>query len=105
MHHYMGTHQQTQTTVPRGLFSNAERAFLRGENEVEDPDGYKRNLRHRAKKQMDRIEDDLELAEEAGQEDLVDEFHNRFSRYKQLEREVQRLRSELEAEREGEDAE
>lgn len=79
--------------------SNAEREFLRGENEVEDPDGYERNLKYRAKQQMERIEDDLELLERNGFDDLAEEFFNRFSRYKQLEREVDRLRDELEDER------
>lgn len=91
----MATQDKMRSQVQRGIFSDAERAFLRGEKDIEDPDGYRRNLRYRARQQMDRIEDDLELAEEAGRDELVDEFHNKFSRYKQLEREVERLREEV----------
>jgi len=91
----MGTAQQTDTRVPRGLLSNAEREFIRGERDAEDPDGYIRNLKYRARKQMDRIEDDIELLREHGYDDLADEFYEQFSRYKQLEREVEQLRDEL----------
>jgi len=91
----MGTAQQTDTRVPRGLLSNAEREFIRGEREAEDPDGYVRNLKYRVRKQMDRIEDDIELLREHGYDELADEFYEQFSRYKQLEREVEQLRDEV----------
>jgi len=88
----MGTAQPTR--VPTGLLSNGERDFFRGESDVQDPDGYRRNARHRARKRMDQIEEDLEVLEEAGQEDLVEEFYNRFGRDR-LEREIEELREQI----------
>jgi len=89
----MGTAQPTR--VPTGLLSNGERDFFRGESDVQDPDGYRRNARHRARKRMDQIEEDLEVLGEAGQADLVEEFYNRFGRDRRLEREIEELREQI----------
>ena len=91
----MGTSQQSKARVSTGILSNGEREFYRHEKDVKDPDGYRRNARYRARKRMDQIEEDLELLEQAGEDDLVEEFHNRFSRVGQLEKEVDRLRSKV----------
>jgi len=91
----MGTPQHSRTSVPTGILSDGERQFFLGEKEVEDPDGYERNARYRARQRMDQIEKDLEVLRENGQEDLVNEFLNRFGRVERLEREVERLRDEL----------
>jgi len=90
----MGTQQPSR--VPTGLLSNGERDFFRGESDVKDPDGYRRNARHRARKRMDQIEEDLEVLEAAAQDDVVEEFYNRFGRDKRLEREIEQLRQQLE---------
>jgi hypothetical protein len=81
--------------MPTGILSTGERDFFRGESDVDDPDGYRRNARHRARKRMDQIEEDLQVLKEAGQDDLVEEFYNRFGR-ERLEREIEELRRELE---------
>ena len=65
------------------------------EKEVEDPDGYQRNARYRARQRMDQIEEDLDVLRDAGQKDLVEEFVNRFGRVERLEKEVEELRSKL----------
>mgnify|MGYP006896951959 FL=1 len=95
MYYYMGTPQQSRTRVSTGILSDGERAFFRDEKEVEDPDGYQRNARYRARQRMDQIEEDLEVLRESGQEDLVEEFVNRFGRVERLEREVEELREKL----------
>lgn len=95
LHHYMGTTPQSRTRVSTGILSDGERAFFRDEKEVEDPDGYERNARYRARQRMDQIEEDLDVLREAGQEDLVKEFVNRFGRVERLEKEVEELRSKL----------
>lgn len=92
----MGTPQQPRTRVSTGILSDGERRFFQDEKEVKDPDGYRRNARYRARQRMDQIEDDLEVLRQAGQEDLVAEFYDRFGRVERLEREVERLREELE---------
>lgn len=92
----MGTAQQSQHSVTTGILSKGERAFFRGEKDPSDPDGYKRNARYRARQRMNRIEKDLELLREAGQEDLVEEFYNRFSETTRLREEVEELREQVE---------
>lgn len=93
-YHYMGTTQQVNASVT-GLLSKGEREFFNGENEPQDPDGYRRNARYRARQRIDRIEKDLELLEQAGEDDIVAEFYQRFSRVEQLEREVKQLREQV----------
>lgn len=94
----METPQHSRTRVSTGILSDGERAFFKGEKTVEDPDGYKRNARYRARQRMDQIEDDLDVLREHGQEDLVEEFVNRFGRVERLEREVEALREQLDKE-------
>lgn len=50
---------------------------------------------------MDQIEEDLKVLREAGQDDLVEEFVSRFGRVERLEREIEKLRRELEDERDS----
>lgn len=90
----MGTPQPTR--VPTGLLSTGERAFFRGESDVDEPDAYRRNARYRARKRMDQIEEDVEVLAAAGQDDIVDEFYNRFGRDKRLERKIEELEARLE---------
>ncbi|MFC7216510.1 hypothetical protein ACFQO4_20840 [Saliphagus sp. GCM10025334] len=90
----MGTTPQVESTVT-GLLSKGEREFFQGEKDPEDPDGYRRNARYRARQRIQQIEDDLELLEEVGEEDIVAEFYNQFSRVGQLEKEVEQLRSQI----------
>lgn len=94
----MGTPQQPTRRMTTGLLSEGEREFFEGEKEPEDPDGYRRNARYRARQRMDQIEKDIEVLQEAGEDDLVDEFFNRFGRVQRLEREVEQLRSQLDQE-------
>lgn len=91
----MGTKQRPRQTVSTGILSDGEREFFRGEKDVKNPDGYRRNARYRARQRMDQIEEDLQVLREAGQDDLVDDFHQRFERVGRLEREIEELRSRL----------
>lgn len=90
----MGTTQQTNPSVA-GLLSKSEREFLSGENEPQDPDGYRRNTRYRARKRIEQVEDDLELLEEAGEGDIVEEFYQRFSRVGQLQARIEELEEQV----------
>jgi hypothetical protein len=91
----MGTPQQAQPRVSTGILSKSERAFFKGEKNVEDDDGYRRNARYRARKRIKQIEEDLQVLEEAGEDDLVEEFYNQFSRVQRLEKELDELRGEV----------
>jgi hypothetical protein len=93
---YMDSVSQTDAHVPTGILTDGEREFLRGESDVEDPAAYRSNIRYRAKKRMSRIEEDLDVLREHGEEELVEEFFNRFGRVQRLEREIEALRAELE---------
>lgn len=92
---YMG-HAKTQSTlVTTGLLSQAEREFLNGDRDVENPDGYHGNLRHRARKRIEQIERDLELLDEHGHDDIVNEFWNKYSEHEQLRDDVDEIRDLL----------
>lgn len=91
----MGTPSQSKQRMTTGLLSEGERDFYTGDKDPEDSDGYRRNARYRARQRMDQIEKDIEVLQEAGEDDLVDEFFNRFGRVQRLERELEELRSQL----------
>ena len=75
-------------TVPTGLLSDNERAFLRGEKDVENPDQYERNLRYRANQRKDQMAEDLKLLEKEGHEDIVAGFYYKVNRIERLRREL-----------------
>lgn len=93
---YMDSASQQPVRVATGILTASERAFLRGENEVEQPDAYRSNIRYRVRQRMAQIEDDLALLREAGEGDVADEFLRRFDRVGQLEQEIGRLREQVE---------
>ncbi|WP_247005098.1 hypothetical protein [Halosolutus gelatinilyticus] len=87
--------------MSRGLLTKSEREFLRGEKDDVDARQYRYNIRSNFRSRVSELEDDLELLRDAGEEELVEEFHNTFSRMDRLEREVERLRDELDQERDS----
>lgn len=95
----MAASGQEPTIMDRGLLTNAEKDFLRGEKEDVDQEQYRYNIRSNFRSRMEELDDDLELLREAGEGDLVEEFYNQFGRMERLETEVDRLRKELEEER------
>jgi hypothetical protein len=52
-------------TVPTGLLTDKQRAYLRGEREgeVEDPGQYENQLRYEARERADQMLEDVELLE------------------------------------------
>ena len=82
----------------RGLLTKAQREYLRGEKPDVDAESYRYRTRSDFRQRMERLEEDLELLREAGEDDLVGEFYERFGRVERLQREVERLREQLEDE-------
>jgi hypothetical protein len=85
--------------MSRGLLTEAERAFLRGEKDSVDEQQYRYNVRSNFRSRMEQLSEDLELLREAGEDDLVEKFYAEFSRVERLEKELEALRAELEDER------
>lgn len=80
----------------RGLLTKRQREFLRGEvNDIEDEQQYIYNIRSDFRERMERLEEDLQLLRDAGQDELAEEFYVKFERVERLEREVEELRDEL----------
>ena len=76
-------------SVPTGLLSDSQRAFLRGENEdIENPEQYERNIRYRASQRVGQMAEDLALLEKHGHEDIVAEFYHEVNRIERLRREL-----------------
>ncbi len=97
----MATTPEPHGIMSRGLLTKSEREFLRGEKDDVDARQYRYNIRSNFRSRVSELEDDLELLRDAGEEELVEEFHNTFSRMDRLEREVERLRDELDQERDS----
>jgi len=86
-------------TVPTGLLTDKQRAFLRGEreDESEDPGQYENQLRYEAKERADQMLEDLELLEAEGHEDIVMQFYWHVGRLERIRRAI----ADLEADRDG----
>ncbi len=75
----MATQEHTTTTMNRGLLTEGEREFYRGDKpDIEDPQGYRYNVRSRFRDRLDELETDIQILREAGEDDLVDEFSQRM---------------------------
>lgn len=83
------------TVMNRGLLTKAQREFLRGEKPDVDAESYRYRTRSDFRNRMDRLEEDIELLRQAGEDDLVGEFYERFGRVERLQREVADLREQL----------
>lgn len=85
----------------RGLLTKADRAFFKGGRDPENPDARRSDIRYNIKQRMNRIEEDIRILREAGEDDLVAEFYDRFGRTSQLEKRVRELEAQLEDARNG----
>ena len=79
----------------RGLLTESQRDFLTGDKDDVESDSYRYNLRSDFRARMNRLEEDLEYLAEAGEEDLVEEFYQRFSRTARIEQEIAELRKQV----------
>lgn len=89
-------------SVPTGLLTDNQRAFLRGEKDVENPDQYERNLRHRASQRVEQMAEDLAVLEEHGHDDIVAEFYYEVDRIERLRRELNTRLDDLDTDTTGE---
>jgi hypothetical protein len=84
----------------RGILTEDDRDFYRGDKQPDDPDAVRREKRHNISKRIAHIVEDLELLTEAGETDLVDEFHRETDRdagIEDLEAELANIRDHLSA--------
>lgn len=90
--------------MARSPLTDDNRAYLRGEKDVDNPKQYEYRLRNGVREGIKRLPEDLRLLEENGHEDLVGEFYRRTDAVQRLRMEVIELREtikELQAEQEG----
>lgn len=77
----------SQLTVPTGLLTDRQRAFLRGEREdITNPEQYEHNLRHQANQRVAQMAEDLDLLEAHGHEDIVAKFYYEVDKIERLRR-------------------
>jgi hypothetical protein len=82
--------------MSRGLLTEGEREFLRGEKtDIDDPQGYRYNVRSTFRARLEMLEQDLELLKEAGEDDLVEEFHSTFDKVERLQDRVESLENQV----------
>lgn len=79
----------------RGLMTADDRAFFRGEKDVDDEDKVAREKRYNIRRRLEKISDDLEILREAGEDSVVEDFYEETGRYERLEKKVKSLEREL----------
>lgn len=94
----MATDSERRHMQNRGLLTDDDRAFFRGEREFADDDKKgqaRRDKRHNIRSRMANIAEDIELLQEAGEDDLVNEFYGDIGRYERLEQQIQNLQEQI----------
>lgn len=79
----------------RGLLTDHDREFFRGNLDDETETDRMRKKRHNIRQRIDRIAEDIEILRDAGHDELVGEFHATVSQYGRLERRVRELEDRL----------
>lgn len=83
----------------RGLLTSDDRAFFSGDKEFESEEKKtqaRRDKRHNIRQRMEHIAEDIELLQEAGEDDLVNEFYADIGRYERLEQQIRELQEQVE---------
>ena len=91
----MATNDETDRMQNRGLLTEDDRAFFRGEKETDDPDKTRREKLFNVRERRDNVAEDLELLREAGEDETVEQFYAVVGRYERLERQLHDLQSQL----------
>ena len=81
----------------RGLLTEDDRAYYRGEKETDDPEKVGREKRHYIRQRIQNLVVDLELLAAAGEDELIDDFHANTDRAAKLETQVAALQEQLAA--------
>lgn len=95
---YMTTDSEGGRVQNRGLLTEDDRAFYRGEKTVESSEKNEkinREKRYNIRQRKENIAKDIDILLEAGEEDLVNEFYADIGRYERLEQEIQELRNHI----------
>ena len=82
----------------RGILTEDDRAFWRGEKDVEDHSRTKAEKRHHVRQRIENLAEDVELLLEAGEDDLVTELRYYVGQNRRLEQRVARLERRLDDE-------
>lgn len=83
----------------RGLLTKKDRKVLRGEIEFDSEEERRDKLsdiRWAVKERMDKIDDDLKILRDAGEDELVAKFYDSFGPTKELEQRIEELEDQLE---------
>lgn len=87
--------QEEQGMDHRGLLTDDDRRFFRGERDVKDPAKKASEIRYRVRRRMENLEEDIQILREADETRLVEEFYEKIGRYERLERQIEELQQRL----------
>lgn len=79
----------------RGILTRADREFLDGNRDVENPQHRRYELRSNVRKRVENLKRDLQYLREHGEDELADEVLNELSPQRRLEERVSRLEDRL----------
>lgn len=91
----MATTDNGRRMENRGLLTADDRAFFREKTAKSNPEQARRDKRSNVRKRIERIEEDLELLQAAGEGDLVEEFYARLGRHERLEERLRDLEEKV----------
>lgn len=80
----------------RGLLTEDDRAFWRGEKDVDDHAQAAARKRYHVNQRIDRLEEDIKILRQAGEDEVVSNIYQAVGRFEQLEQEIEELRDLIE---------
>lgn len=80
----------------RGLLTEDDRAFWRGEKDVDDYAQAAARKRYHINQRIDRLEEDIKILRQAGEDEVVSNIYQAVGRFEQLEQEIEELRDLIE---------
>lgn len=91
----MATGQQSRSMENRGLLTGDDRAFFKGEKDVDDPEKVAREKRYNIRRRIENIAEDLEILRDAHEDDVIAKFYEETGRHSRLEEQIEELQKQL----------
>lgn len=79
----------------RGLLTDDDRAFFKGERPTDDPDKTRREKLFHIRRRIEHMNDDIDILRDAGEDEAVQYLYTVVGRYERLERKLNDLQNQL----------
>jgi uncharacterized protein YnzC (UPF0291/DUF896 family) len=79
----------------RGILTEDDRSFFRGEKSVEEEDKMRAEKLFNIRERIEHLSEDIDILDEAGEDETIKLLYGSIKRYEQLERQLQDIQQQI----------